>query len=161
MEHMNEMENHCSSRYATTTQKKNVTFSSTKSNAFVLQKLGKKPQLPPNPSKGNLERESKVQAVLLQLVCGWEYGVLLFHSALRGRLLSATYLAGVCEKINEGKGEVREINWQDEKENEKGRERSHVCGKAENDWDAPGNDSKVLPMFCKYLREQTALGKRN
>lgn len=36
-----------------------------------------------------------------------------------------------------------------------------VCGKAENDWDAPGNDGKVLPMFCKYLREQTALGKRN
>lgn len=26
----------------------------------------------------------------------------------------------VCEKINEGKGEIREINWQDEQENEKG-----------------------------------------
>lgn len=77
---MNEMENHCSSGYAITTQKKKLY--STKSNAFVLQKSGKKPQLPPNPSKGNLERESKVQAVLLQLVCGWEYRVLLFHTVL-------------------------------------------------------------------------------
>lgn len=83
------------------------------------------------------------------------------HSALRRRLLSGAYLTGVCDKINEGKGQVREINWQDEKENEKGGELSHVCGKAENDRDAPGKDCKVLPMFCKYLREQTALGKSN
>lgn len=69
MEHMNEMKNHCSSGYTITTQTKTVTFSSAKSNASVLKKSGKKLQLPPCPSKGNLGGENKVQTA--PAACMW------------------------------------------------------------------------------------------
>lgn len=67
---------------------------------------------------------------------------------------------GCVRKLMKGKERSEKLIGRMKKKMRRG-ENGLVCGKAENDWDAPGNDGKVLPMFCKYLREQTALGKRN